>query len=102
MTTSFKPSEAILAPREGVIALVVESVVSAASVVWWTCLLWARRGVLYAVPVPTVVILTVVLSLLVTWALWLRGRRLQRLNLALIAVRGVTVLTLSLWIFQEL
>nr|WSY53019.1 hypothetical protein OG999_24820 [Streptomyces sp. NBC_00886] len=40
-------------------------------------------------------------SLAVTWTLWFRGR-LNTANLALAAVRGVMVLTLSVWLFQDL
>lgn len=96
------PPEAILASRETVIALVAESSLSAASAVWWTSLLWGHRNVLYAVPAAVTLILTVVLSLLVTWALWLRTGRLRGVNLVLVAVRGVAVLTLSLWFLQDL
>ncbi|WP_328749032.1 hypothetical protein OHT57_26675 [Streptomyces sp. NBC_00285] len=54
--------------------------------------MWVHRDALYADRAPVALILTVTLSLLVTWGLWLRtaGR-----------LRGV-ILTLSLWFFQDL
>ncbi|GGL95581.1 hypothetical protein GCM10010129_44350 [Streptomyces fumigatiscleroticus] len=79
-----------------------ESLLSGASALWWTYLLWAHRNVLYAVPAAVTLILVVVLSLLLTWALWRRTRELRGMNLALVAVRGVAVLTLSLWFLQDL
>ncbi|WP_063739179.1 hypothetical protein [Streptomyces hokutonensis] len=92
----------ILAPSEGRTLLVGESVLSGASAVWWTYLLWAHRNVLYAVPAAVTLILTVVLSLLVTWVLWHRAGKLKGVNLALVAVRGVAVLALTLWFLQDL
>ncbi|WP_262061275.1 hypothetical protein [Streptomyces sp. STR69] len=92
----------VLERGEARAALVLESVLTAAAVVWWSSLLWTHRDALYAVPDAVALILTVVLSLLVTWAVWLRAGRLRSANLALVAVRGVAVLTLSLWIFQDL
>ena len=82
---------------------VAESLVSAVSVVWWCRLLWRGRNELYMVAPATALIVTVAVSLAVSWILWLGGDggRLRRLNLALIAVRGVGVLTLSLWLLHE-
>jgi hypothetical protein len=94
------PPEAILAPRENLIALVAESLLSTASVVWWSSLLWSKWHVRYGVPEATAVILVVAVSLLLTWALWLRGRRLQPLNLTLVTARGIGALTLSLWLLS--
>ncbi len=88
--------------REELVGLWAESVLTVASAVWWTYLVWAHRDALYADPAPVALILTVVLSLVVTWALWLRVGRLRSVNLALVAVRGIAVLTLSLWLFQDL
>ncbi|WP_405861223.1 hypothetical protein OG407_24570 [Streptomyces sp. NBC_01515] len=87
--------------REARTALVVESVLSTAAVVWWTYLLWPWRNVPYARP-DVAMDLAVAVSLAVTWALWVRGRRLNSANLALIVVRGVAVLTVCLWILQDL
>lgn len=92
----------LLEPGEARTALVLESVLSTAAVVWWSSLLWAHRDAVYAVPDAVALIGTVVLSLLVTWTLWLRTGRLQSANLALIAVRGIAVLALSLSFFQDL
>lgn len=84
-------------------ALVLESVLGTAAVVWWSSLLWAHRDALYAVPDAVALILTVVLSLVVTWALWLRtAGRFRAVILTSVALRGVAVLTLSLWFFQDL
>jgi hypothetical protein len=91
----------MIEPREARTALVVESVLSTAAVVWWTYLLWPWRNVPYARP-DFAMVLAVAVSLAVTWALWVRGRRLNGANLALIAVRGVAVLTVCLWILQDL
>ena len=88
--------------REELVGLWAESLLTATSAAWWTYLLWAHRDALYADPAPVVLLLTVVLSLPVTWALWLRAVRPRGANLALVAVRGVAVLTLSLWLFQDL
>ncbi|MEV5534365.1 hypothetical protein [Streptomyces prunicolor] len=87
--------------REARTALVVESVLSTAAVVWWTYLLWSWRNVPYARP-DFAMVLAVAVSLAATWALWVRGRRLNSANLALIAVRGIAVLTVCLWILQDL
>ncbi|WP_328680868.1 hypothetical protein OG226_23960 [Streptomyces sp. NBC_01261] len=87
--------------REARTALVVESVLSTAAVVWWTYLLWPWWNVPYARP-DFAMDLAVAVSLAVTWALWVRGRRLNSANLALIVVRGVAVLTVCLWILQDL
>jgi hypothetical protein len=95
-------SMAVLGRGEARTALILESVLSTAAVVWWSALVWAHRDALYAVPDAVALILTVVLSLLVTWAVWLRAGRLRSANLALVAVRGVAVLTLSLWLLQDL
>jgi hypothetical protein len=92
----------ILAHQEGKTLLVGESLLSTASAVWWTYLLWAHRNVLYAVPAAVTLILAVALSLLVTWGLWLRTGKLKGVNLMLVAVRGVAVLTLTLWFLQDL
>ncbi|MDX6312557.1 MAG: hypothetical protein QOF84_2638 [Streptomyces sp.] len=92
----------LLARNEGRTLLVGESLLSAASALWWTYLLWAHRNVLYAVPAAVTLILVVVLSLMMTWALWFRTGKLKGVNLALVAVRGVAVLTLSLWFLQDL
>ncbi|WP_033284832.1 hypothetical protein [Streptomyces sp. NRRL F-525] len=89
-------------PREELVGLWAESLLTATSVAWWTYLVWAHRNALYADPDPVALILTVVLSLPVTWTLWLRAVRLRGANLALVAVRGIAVLTLSLWLFQDL
>ncbi|MEW1831140.1 hypothetical protein [Streptomyces sp. NPDC088196] len=88
--------------REELVGLWAELFLTATSVVWWTYLLWAHRDVLYADPAAVTLILTVTLSLLLTWALWLWTERLRRTILTSVAVRGVVVLTLSLWIFQDL
>ncbi|WP_406477563.1 hypothetical protein [Streptomyces sp. NBC_01615] len=92
-----------LGSRERWTVAVAESLVSAMSVVWWCRLLWRGRNELYMVAPATALIVTVAVSLAVSWALWLGGDggRLRRLNLALIAVRGVGVLTLSLWLLHE-
>ncbi|WP_327428877.1 hypothetical protein [Streptomyces sp. NBC_01236] len=92
-----------LGSREQWIAAVAESLVSAVSVVWWCRLLWRGRNELYMVAPATALIVTVAVSLAVSWALCLGGDggRLRRLNLALIAVRGVGVLALSLWLLHE-
>lgn len=93
-----------LGSRERRTAAVAESLVSAVSVVWWCRLLWRGRSELYMVAPATALIVTVAVSLAVSWTLWLgggEGGRLRRLNLALIAVRGVGVLTLSLWLLHE-
>ena len=95
-------SMAVLERGETRTALVLESVLSTAAVVWWSALVWAHRDALYAVPDAVALILTVVLSLLVTWTVWLRAGRLRGASLALVAVRGVAVLTLSLWLLQDL
>ncbi|WP_181803996.1 hypothetical protein [Streptomyces shenzhenensis] len=92
----------ILARGEGRALLAVESVLSTVSAVWWLSLLWIHRNVLYAVPMAATLIAAVILSLLLTWGLWLRSRRLAGVNLTLVAVRGVAVLTLSLWLLHEL
>ena len=88
--------------REELVGLWAELFLTATSVVWWTYLLWAHRDALYADPAAVTLILTVTLSLLLTWALWLWTERLRRTILTSVAVRGVVVLTLSLWIFQDL
>lgn len=88
--------------REELVGLWAESLLTATSAAWWTYLLWAHRDALYGDPAPVALLLTVVLSLPVTWALWLRAVRPRGTNLALVAVRGVAVLTLSLWLFQDL
>ncbi|XUL89114.1 hypothetical protein ACQ86D_22795 [Streptomyces galilaeus] len=88
--------------REELVGLWAESLLTVTSAVWWTYLVWAHPDVLYANPAPVALILTVVLSLLVTWAVWLRAGRLRTVSLVLVAMRGVAVLTLSLWIFQDL
>jgi hypothetical protein len=44
-------------------------------------------------------VLVLVASLAVTWTWSLRGGRPNPARLCLIAVRGVAVLTLSLWVF---
>ncbi|MGW3103030.1 hypothetical protein [Streptomyces sp. NPDC001100] len=95
-------SMAVLERGEARTALILESVLSTAAVAWWSALVWAHRDALYAVPDAVALILTVVLSLLVTWTVWLRAGRLRSANLALVAVRGVAVLTLSLWFLQDL
>jgi len=95
-------SMAVLGRGEARTALILESVLSSAAVVWWSALVWVHRDALYAVLAPVALILAVVLSLLVTWAVWLRADRLRGANLALVAVRGVAVLTLSLWLLQDL
>jgi hypothetical protein len=82
-------------------ALVAESLLSTAFVVWVSYLLPPWRNVPYELPECAVVV-AVTLSMLVTWGLWLRTRRFQRVNLALIAVRGVAVLTLLLWLLADL
>ncbi|MEV0480158.1 hypothetical protein AB0I69_05985 [Streptomyces sp. NPDC050508] len=92
----------VLGRGEARTALVMESVLSTAAVVWWSSLLWAHRDAVYAVPDAEALILTVVLSLLVTWTLWRRAGRLRSAHLALVAVRGIAVLTLSLCLFQGL
>ncbi|MDV9173904.1 hypothetical protein R6V09_27830 [Streptomyces sp. W16] len=92
----------VLEPGEARTALLLESVLSTAAVVWWTYLLWTHRDALYDDSAPVVLILAVVLSLLVTWALWLRTGRLRGVILTSAAVRGVVALTLSLWFFQDL
>ncbi|WP_405842424.1 hypothetical protein [Streptomyces sp. NBC_01518] len=89
-------------PREELVGLRAESLLTATSVAWWTYLVWAHCNALYADADPVALILTVVLSLPVTWTLWLRAVRLRGANLALVAVRGIAVLTLSLWLFQDL
>ncbi|MFD4562360.1 hypothetical protein ACFWP5_50060 [Streptomyces sp. NPDC058469] len=66
--------------REELVGLWTESLLTVTSAVWWTYLLWAHRNALYADLAPG-----------------LRGA-----NLALVAVRGIAVLTLSLWLFQDL
>ncbi|MEU5093563.1 hypothetical protein [Streptomyces sp. NPDC020996] len=63
--------------------------------------MWDHRNVLYAVPAALTLILAVTLSLLLTLGLWFRARRVQPVTLALIAVRGVAVLALSLWFLQD-
>jgi len=63
-------SMAVLERGETRAALVLESVLSTAAVVWWSALVWAHRDALYAVPDAVALILTVVLSLL-TLSLWL-------------------------------
>ncbi|MGX9887495.1 hypothetical protein [Streptomyces sp. NPDC002276] len=88
--------------QEELVGLWAESLLTATSAAWWTYLVWAHPDALYADPAPVVLILTVVLSLLVTWTVWLRADRLRSANLALVAVRGVAVLTLSLWFLQDL
>lgn len=65
--------------------------------------MWVHHEALYADPAPVTLILTVTLSLLVTWGLWLRtAGRLRGVILTSVALRGVAVLTLSLWFFQDL
>ncbi|WOX11301.1 hypothetical protein [Streptomyces sp. N50] len=91
----------VLGRGEARTALVLESVLSTAAVVWWSSLLWAHRDVRYADPAAVTLILVVTLSLLLTWTLWLRAERLRGVILTSVAVRGVVVLTLSLWFFQE-
>jgi hypothetical protein len=88
--------------REELVGLWAESLLTVTSAVWWTYLLWTHRDAAYADPAPVTLILTVVLSLLLTWTLWFRAGRLRTATLALVAVRGVAVLTLSLWIFHDL
>ncbi|MEV0909231.1 hypothetical protein [Streptomyces hokutonensis] len=95
-------SMAVLGRGEARTALILESVLSTAAVVWWSALVWAHHDALYAVPDAVALILTVVLSLLVTWALWLRTGRLRGVILTSAVVRGVAVLTLSLWFLQDL
>ncbi|WP_329374536.1 hypothetical protein [Streptomyces sp. NBC_01483] len=63
----------ILARGQGRTLLAAESVLSTASAVWWLCLLWIHRNVLYAVPVAAALIAAVLLSLLLTWDLLLRS-----------------------------
>jgi hypothetical protein len=92
----------ILAHNEGRTLMAGESLLTAASVLWWTYLLWAHRNVLYAVPTAAALIIIVVLSLLITRVLRHRTGRLRGVNLVLTAVRGVAALTLSLWFLQEL
>ncbi|MEV6506860.1 hypothetical protein AB0M61_12125 [Streptomyces sp. NPDC051642] len=92
----------VLGRSEARTALVMESVLSTAAVVWWSSLLWAHRDALYAVRDAVALILTVVLSLVVTWTLWLRAGRLRSATVALVAVRGIAVLALSLSFFQAL
>ena len=87
---------------EELVGLWAESLLTVTSAVWWTYLLWTHRDALYADPAPVILILAVGLSLLVTWALWLRTGRLRGVILTSAAVRGVVVLTLSLWFFQDL
>lgn len=88
--------------REELVALCAELLLTGASVVWWTYLLWVHHNVLYADPAAVTLILAVTLSLLLTWALWLRTGGLRGAILTSVAVRGVLVLTLSLWFLQDL
>ncbi|MFI6466797.1 hypothetical protein [Streptomyces sp. NPDC050528] len=98
MTTT----QAALEPGEARTALVLESVLTTAAAVWWAYLLWPWRNDPYARP-ESVVFLVVAATLVVTWTWLLRGRRpVTTARLALIAVRGVAVLTASLWLLQEL
>ncbi|MFJ9893749.1 hypothetical protein ACIQPR_10505 [Streptomyces sp. NPDC091280] len=90
----------MIEPREARVALMLESALSATAVVWWMYLLWPSRNSAYTRP-DFVVVLAVAGSLAVTWALRGGGRRLNTANLVLTAVRGVAVLTLSLWILQD-
>lgn len=89
-------------PREELVGLWAESLLTATSAAWWTYLLWAHRDALYTDHAPVALLLTVALSLVLTWTLWLWTERLRRTILTSVAVRGVVVLTLSLWIFQDL
>ena len=88
----------VLGRGEARIALVVESVLTTAAVMWWSFLLWPWRDDPYARPELTLV-LVLAASLAVTWTWSLRGGRPNTARLGLIAVRGVAVLTLSLWVF---
>ncbi|WP_019063078.1 hypothetical protein [Streptomyces prunicolor] len=88
--------------REELVGLWAESLLTATSAAWWTYLVWAHRNALYADPAALTLILTVTLSLLLTWALWLRTEKHRGAILTSVALRGVAVLTLSLWFFQDL
>ncbi|MFJ5305532.1 hypothetical protein [Streptomyces sp. NPDC088350] len=88
--------------REELVGLGAESLLTVTSAAWWTYLVWTHPDALYADPAPVTLILTVVLSLLVTWTLWLRTEKLRGVILTSVAVRGVAVLTLSLWFLQDL
>ncbi|MEV0740257.1 hypothetical protein AB0I51_30980 [Streptomyces sp. NPDC050549] len=79
-----------------------ESLLTVASATWWTYLLWVHRDALYADPAPVTLILTVTLSLLLTWTLWPWTGGLRGVILTSVALRGVVLLTLSLWFFQDL
>jgi hypothetical protein len=88
--------------REELVGLWAESLLTATSAAWWTYLLWVHHDVLYADPAAVTLILAVTLSLLLTWTLWLRAEKHRGAILTSVALRGVAVLTLSLWFFQDL
>ncbi|MEU6539344.1 hypothetical protein [Streptomyces sp. NPDC047000] len=90
MTTS------LMQPVEGRALLAGETVISTASVIWWTALLWAHRNVLYVLPAAAALIAAVLLSLVLTWVRWQRHRWLAGADLLLVLVRGVAAMTLSL------